>query len=324
MSFIKPIKIGQVTCKNNLILAPMAGITDTPFRIMCLEGGAGLVCAEMVSSSALKFDNQKSKSMLKISDKEHPLSMQVFGGDADTIALACRLAQQNGADIIDINAGCPVKKVNKAGAGCVLLNSLQNLSAIVRAAVKSVEVPVTLKTRIGLTEDKIIVKDLVSLAMDNGAAALILHGRVASKMHTGPVNLLALEDAVKEAKGKLPIIINGGIMAPKDAEIMFNTGADGLMIGRGAIGNPLIFKEILSYFKNGSYDTITAKEKIKMYKTLVQENISFYGPRIGLNRSKKTAGFWINNFNGASTIRNSFVTCQDAVEALKILTIEIT
>ena len=321
MSYIKTLKIGSVICQNNLILAPMAGITDSPFRLLCLKGGAGLVCAEMVSSSALKFDNEKSKKMLQILPKEHPLSMQVFGGDPETIALACKLAEKFGADIIDINAGCPVKKVNKAGAGCILLNDLKLLENIVISAVKSVKVPITLKTRIGLREDKILTKEIVSLAINSGASALILHGRVASKMHSGSVNFEELTKAVNYANNQIPLIVNGGVISPETAKQLFMTGAQGVMIGRGAIGNPFLFSQIKDYLETGEYKSPTAKEKLKMYKYLVKENISFYGNKTGLNRSKKTAGFWINNFDGAAKMRTAFVTCQDADEALKILSI---
>jgi len=322
MSLLKPLKIGSLICKNNLVLAPMAGITDTPFRLLCLEGGAGLVCAEMVSSSALKYGNERSKNMLKLSAKEHPLSMQIFGGDAQTLQLAARLAENAGADIVDINAGCPVKKVNKAGAGCVLLKDLIKLEEMVSLVVKSVKIPVTLKTRIGLTENNILTKDIVNLAINAGAAALILHGRVASKMHSGEVNLIELTKAAELAKNKITLIVNGGVNNPQDAKNLLETCADGIMIGRGAIGNPFIFKQIGDFLTSGNYTEPTAEEKLKKYKFLVQQNIDFYGERVGLNRSKKTAGFWINNFNGAAKIRAAFVLCQEAQKALSLLNLK--
>lgn len=322
MSLLKPLKIGSLTCKNNLVLAPMAGITDTPFRLLCLEGGAGLVCAEMVSSSALKYGNERSKNMLKLSAKEHPLSMQIFGGDVQTLSLAAKLAQEAGADIIDINAGCPVKKVNKAGAGCVLLKDLVKLEEMVSAVVKSVKIPVTLKTRIGLTENNILTKDIVNLAINAGASALILHGRVASKMHNGAVNLEELYKAAELARNKITLIVNGGINKPEEAKTLLETKADGIMIGRGAIGNPFIFKQIEDFLTGGTYTEPTAENKLKKYKCLVQQNIEFYGERVGLNRSKKTAGFWINNFAGAAKIRAEFVLCQEASKALSLLNLK--
>lgn len=322
MALLRPLQIGSLICKNNLVLAPMAGITDTPFRLLCLEGGAGLVCAEMVSSSALKYGNEKSKNMLKISAKEHPLSMQIFGGDAEALVLAAKLAEEAGADIIDINAGCPVKKVNKAGAGCVLLKDLIKLEQMLSAVVKSTKKPVTLKTRIGLTENNLLTKDIVNLAINAGAAALVLHGRAASKMHGGPANLEELTKAAGLAKGKIPLVVNGGITNPAEAKTLLETGADGIMIGRGAIGNPFIFKQIEDFLTNGTYQGPSAEERIKKYKFLVKQNIEFYGERVGLNRSKKTAGFWINDFAGAAKIRAEFVLCQDVNKALSLLNLK--
>ena len=144
MTYLKPLCIGSFSAPNNLVLAPMAGITDTPFRILCLKGGAGLVCAEMVSAYALHYGNPKSGRMLTVAAAEHPVSMQIFGADEQTIAQAARSAQAQGADIVDLNAGCPVKKINKAGAGCVLMKDELKLGRLIEAAVKAVSIPVTL------------------------------------------------------------------------------------------------------------------------------------------------------------------------------------
>jgi len=317
MSFIKPLKIGGFTCRNNLVLAPMAGITDTPFRIMCLKGGAGLVCAEMVSANAIKYANAKSIQMLKTDSKEHPLSMQVFGGDAQTIALACQAAQERGADIIDINAGCPVKKVNKSGAGCVLMKDPQKLAEIVSAAVKSVKVPVTLKTRVSLNRTDILAVLLAKIAQDNGAAAVTLHARAAVDMHSGPANLKALEDACKAVS--IPVIGNGGVIDEASAKAMFETGVSGIMIGRGAIGNPFIFSELCNAFNGKAQTTLATEEKLKLFSELVEESVRFYGERTGISRSKKTVGYWVRNFEGSSAVREKFVRAETLKEAREIL-----
>lgn len=317
MSFIKPLKIGGFVCKNNLVLGPMAGITDTPFRILCLQGGAGLVCAEMVSAHALQYSNKKSIKMLQADSKEHPLSMQVFGGDAQTIALACRLAEESGADIIDINAGCPVKKVNKAGAGCVLMKDPEKIAHIVSAAVKSVKVPVTLKTRVSLNRSDILGPMLAKIAQDNGAAAITLHARAAVDVHSGPPNLNALEDACKAVT--IPVIGNGGVTDEASAKAMFETGVSGIMIGRGAIGNPFIFKELEEKLGGGSATPLTPCDKIKMFKELVHENVKFYGENTGISRSKKTVGYWVKGFNDSSAVREKFVRAVTLKEADEIL-----
>ena len=320
MSFIKPLKLGGFTCPNNLVLAPMAGITDAPFRIMCLKGGAGLVCAEMVSASALKYSNAKSVRMLAVDNKEHPVSMQVFGGDAQTIAEACRLAQESGADIIDINAGCPVKKVNKAGAGCVLMKEPEKIAQIVSAAVKSVKIPVTLKTRVSLNRTDILAPLLAKIAQDNGAAAITLHARAAVDVHSGPANLKALEDACKAVT--IPVIGNGGVVDAQGAKDMFETGVSGVMIGRGAIGNPFIFTEVIQTLGGGEITPLTPAQKVAMFRQLVEENVRFYGERTGVCRSKKTVGYWIKGFKDSSAVREKFVraiTLKEAMDALEIL-----
>ena len=312
MSYVREIKIGKVLCKTNLFLAPMAGITDSPFRIMCLKGGAGLVCAEMVSANALAFDNKKSQKMLKISKEEHPVSMQVFGSQEETIANACKLAEKQGADIIDINAGCPVKKVNKAGAGAVLMKDLPKLARIVKAAVKSVKVPVTLKTRIGLTCGNLLACDLVKLAQDNGAAAITLHARYASQMHTGQCDLKALEQA--RAVCKIPLIANGGAVDAASVNTLFQTGADAVMIGRGAIGNPFLFTELST-----GKPALTFKEKIALFEKLVQANTFYYGEKTGISRTKKVVGFWIKGFSQAAVLRQKLVLANTLKEFKEIL-----
>ncbi|MGB2578224.1 nifR3 family TIM-barrel protein [Elusimicrobium simillimum] len=298
---IKKLRIGTFIAPNNLLLAPMAGITDTPFRIMCLENGAGIVCAEMVSAKAVEYKNEKSVRMLNVDAKEHPVSMQIFGGDVNSISIAARMAERAGADIIDINAGCPVKKINKAGAGCVLIKDEKTLAAIVSAAVNAVKVPVTLKTRIGLTEGSFVGDRLAKLAADEGASAIIMHARYASNIHNGPAELDALAKVV--AAAKIPVIGNGGIVDVAGANKMFETGVAGVMIGRGALGNPKIFESIV----NGKDTPFTQREKVNTYLTLIRENVKFYGEKSGVARSRKTVGFWLSGFPMASQMRSKFV-----------------
>lgn len=316
-ALIKPLKIGSFICPSNLVLAPMAGITDTPFRILCLKGGAGLVCAEMVSAAALQFNSPKSIKMLETSSKEHPLSMQVFGGNAEAVAQACKRAEEQGADIVDINAGCPVKKVNKSGAGCVLMKTPEKIAEILRAAVKSVKIPVTLKTRVSLNRTENLAPLLTKIAQDNGAAAITLHARAAADMHSGEPNLAFLESACKVAK--IPVIGNGGILNSRDAEAMFQTGVSAVMIGRGAIGNPFIFTEINSSLSGGTFTPVSNRQKAEMFLSLVEENVKFYGERTGISRSKKTVGYWLRSFADAAAVREKFVRCETLPQAKEIL-----
>jgi nifR3 family TIM-barrel protein len=310
-NFIRPLKIGAIECPSNLALAPMAGITDAPFRILCREGGAGLVCAEMVSANALKFESQKSLKMLRVNAAERPLSMQIFGGDAQAIALAAKLAQQSGADIIDINAGCPVKKVNKAGAGCVLMKEPAKFGQIIAAAVKSVSVPVTVKTRISLTRGEILGPLLCRIAQDSGAAAVTIHARAAVDVHSGPPNLKALEDCCKAVR--IPIIGNGGIVDAQSARAMLETGCAGIMIGRAAVGNPFIFRQLAG----GAPANL--QDKINLFRRLTEENVKLYGQCTGISRSKKTVGYWVRGFENAAALREALVRARSLEEVLAIL-----
>lgn len=305
MTILSPLQIGQVKLTNNLILAPMAGITDSPFRVLCLQGGAGLVCAEMVSAHALHYGNEKSGRMLQVNPKEHPVSMQIFGSDEQTIVEAAKNAEAAGADIVDLNAGCPVKKINKAGAGCVLMKDEAKLARLLSAAVKSVKIPVTLKTRIALNHKELLAVRLAKLAEDCGAAAVTLHARAAADVHSGEPNVAAVAEAC--AAVKIPVIGNGGI---KDASLVkefLQAGCSGVMIGRGAVGNPFIFQDITDELAGKKPASQDPKKRLEIYLSLVKENASFYGERIGVNRSRKTAGYWIKDFPNASEVRGKFV-----------------
>ncbi len=312
MNYIRPLKIGTFTAPNNLVLAPMAGITDTPFRILCLKGGAGIVCAEMVSAHALHYGNPKSGRMLTVAEKEHPVSMQIFGADEETIREAARQAQAQGADIIDLNAGCPVKKINKAGAGCVLMKDELKLGRLIEAAVKAVQIPITLKTRIALNHKELLAVRLAKLAQNAGAAAITLHARAAVDVHTGAPNI----NAVGEACGavSIPVIGNGGVVNAHVARQFLDVGCAGVMIGRGAVGNPFIFEDIKAGLNGQAIAPITAQKRLQIYLALIRENVTYYGERIGVNRSRKTAGYWICNFPNAAEVRGQFVRLDTLAE----------
>ena len=305
MTILSPLQIGQVKLTNNLILAPMAGITDSPFRVLCLQGGAGLVCAEMVSAHALHYGNEKSGRMLQVNPKELPVSMQIFVSVEQTIAEAAKNAEAAGADIVDLNAGCPVKKINKAGAGCVLMKDEAKLARLLSAAVKSVKIPVTLKTRIALNHKELLAVRLAKLAEDCGAAAVTLHARAAVDVHSGEPNVAAVAEAC--AAVKIPVIGNGGIKDSSLVKEFLQAGCSGVMIGRGAVGNPFIFQDITDELAGKKPASQDPKKRLEIYLGLVKENASFYGERIGVNRSRKTAGYWIKDFPNASEVRGKFV-----------------
>ncbi len=316
MSLLRPLAIGSVTLSNNLVLAPMAGITDSPFRVLCLKGGAGLVCAEMVSAHALHYGNAKSGRMLQVNPKEHPVSMQIFGSDEETISQAARQAELAGADIVDLNAGCPVKKINKAGAGCVLMKDEIKLARLLTAAVKSAKIPVTLKTRIALNHQEILGVRLAQLAQSCGAAAVTLHARAAVDVHSGDPNVDALAQAC--AAVKIPVIGNGGVTDAARAKQFLEAGCAGVMIGRGAVGNPFIFQDIMDELAGRAPQRLTPKKRLEIYEKLIKENVAYYGERIGINRSRKTAGYWINGFANASAVRGEFVRLDTWAEVKKL------
>jgi len=316
MSAVKQIKVGSFLAANNLWLAPMAGVTDGPFRALCLRGGAGVVCAEMVSAHAVHYGNARSTRMLQIDPREKPVSMQIFGSDEATIAQAARAAQDYGADIIDINAGCPVKKINKAGAGCVLMKDPVHLGRLVAAAVKAVSVPVTLKTRIALKRGHILGPEIARIAESEGASAIMMHARAAEDMHTGEPDLEALAKVC--ASVKIPVFGNGGITGAQMAQKFFETGCAGLLIGRGAVGNPYIFSDICKELAGEKATALDHKRRAEIYLALIEENVAHYGERIGVGRSKKTAGYWLRDFPGAADLRAQFVRLEKLEDIKKL------
>ena len=304
-AWVRELKIGSFTAPNNLWLAPMAGVTDGPFRALCLRGGAGVVCAEMVSAHAVHYGNARSRRMLQVDAREKPVSMQIFGSDEQTIAEAALAAEACGADLIDINAGCPVKKINKAGAGCVLMKDPVHLGHLVAAAVKAVKVPVTLKTRIALKRGVLLGAEIARVAESEGAAAVAMHARAAEDVHSGEPDLEALAHVC--AAVKIPVLGNGGITDGAVAEKFFKAGCAGLLIGRAAVGNPYIFRDIAQALNGQTPAPMGPARRVQIYLELIEENVLRYGEKIGVGRSKKTAGYWLRDFPNAAEVRGRFV-----------------
>ena len=316
-AFVRPLSIGSFTAPNNLWLAPMAGITDGPFRALCLRGGAGVVCAEMVSAHALHYENPRSLRMLAISEREKPVSMQIFGSDEQTISEAARAAEARGADIIDINAGCPVKKINRAGAGCVLMKDPVFLGRLVSAAVKAVKVPVTLKTRISLKRGKLLGDEIARIAESEGASAVLMHARAAEDVHAGEPDLEALAKVC--ASVKIPVLGNGGIDGAEKAQQFFDAGCAGLLIGRAAVGNPYLFRDIAQELAGEKPQPLDNRRRVEIYLALIEENVAHYGEKIGIGRSKKTAGYWLRDFAGAAEVRGKFVRMEKLTDIKELL-----
>lgn len=311
-AWVHELKIGSFTAPNNLWLAPMAGVTDGPFRALCLRGGAGVVCAEMVSAHAVHYGNARSRRMLQVDAREKPVSMQIFGSDEQTIAEAALAAEACGADVIDINAGCPVKKINKAGAGCVLMKDPVHLGRLVAAAVKAVKVPVTLKTRIALKRGVLLGAEIARVAESEGAAAVAMHARAAEDVHSGEPDLEALAHVC--AAVKIPVLGNGGITDGAMAEQFFKAGCAGLLIGRAAVGNPYIFRDIAQALNGQTPAPMGPARRVQIYLELIEENVLRYGEKIGIGRSKKTAGYWLRDFPNAAEVRGRFVRLEQLAD----------
>ena len=301
--YLKKLKIGNVELENNLILAPMAGITDLPFRSVCKEFKPGMVCTEMVSSKAIFYEDEKTKLLLNTEGEKRPISMQIFGSDEETMGYAAREVSKL-ADILDINMGCPAPKVVKNGDGSKLLLDLEKAEKIIKTVAKNSEVPVTVKFRKGWNNDNIVACDLAKIAENAGVSAITIHGRTREEYYSGKVDL----DIIKKVKESvnIPVIGNGDITDEESALKMFEyTGVDGIMIGRGAMGNPWIFEQIEYYLKTGEkFQKPTNQQKYEILKKHIQLDIKEKGEVIALNEMRKHISWYTKNMKDSSTFRD--------------------
>lgn len=313
----RPVSIGPLQLKNNLALAPMAGITNAAFRILAAEGGAGLVVTEMVSAESIKYGNKKSFKMLELLPGEHPAAIQVFGADPNSMALAAQAAERAGADAVDINAGCPVKKVRRSGSGAELMRSPLLLGEIISKMVKSVKVPVTVKFRVGLVEGENLGPLLARVAEESGAAAITLHGRPASQFHTGPIDLPAM--AAAAAAVKIPVFGNGGVADAAGARAMLEAGCAGVAIGRAAVYNPALFAEIAAGLSGLEAASVTSAARMRLFMRFLELNAGIYGEEHGLARARKLVGYWLKGLPGAAGARGAFMSLKTLKEAEALL-----
>lgn len=299
-------KIRDVILPNRLVLAPMAGITNEAFRILCKEMGCGLVVAEMVSDKAIGFQNERTLKMTKVNPVEHPISMQIFGGDVDSLVQAAKyIDQYSDADIIDINMGCPVNKVAKRShAGAALLRDPEKVYEIVKSVVENVRKPVTVKMRIGWDLEEINAVENAKKIEQAGASAITVHGRTRSQFYTGKADLDWIKK-VKEAV-KIPVIGNGDIIDIESAVHMLEyTGVDAIAIGRGALGNPFIFREIDAYFTRGERIAKPSAEEI--YQTILKHHellLHLKGERLAMLEMRSHVAWYLKGMPGSARIKD--------------------
>lgn len=298
--------IGNVFINGNVVLAPMASITDMPYRLLARQGGASLVCSEMISAKALCHHNKKTENMLIVHQDEHPVSMQIFSGDPESMRIAAEKVEAAHADIIDINLGCPVKKVKKSGSG-VALASEDKWIKVVRAVVKSVRIPVTIKIRTGLTADHNTAPYVCSIAEQVGVSAVAIHARPASQHHTGPVFWEQVRDAVE--KVTIPVIVSGGIYdGPSAKKALQQTGCAAVMIGRAAFGDFNIFKRIQYFLDEGiSLKPPSTDDKINTFLKHLKLNCDYYGEAMGIKRLRKIIPYYIKGLPEAASLRNELL-----------------
>ena len=313
-------KIGNVEIENQLVLAPMAGITNEAFRSICKEMGAGLVVCEMISDKALSFHNAKTIKMTGVSQNEHPLSMQIFGADKETLVYAAKWIYENtDADIIDINMGCPVNKVAKrAGAGSSLLKNSNKVYEITKAVVEATPLPVTVKIRIGWDENNINAVENAKMIEKAGACAIAVHGRTRAQMYSGHANLDVIKEVVEAVN--IPVVGNGDIVdGPSALHMLEYTGCKAIMIGRGALGNPWIFKEINAYFAGEEFKRPSKEEIYNMIVDQYERLLKLKGERLALLEMRSHVGWYLKGMQGSAQIKNKANQALSFEEVKKIL-----
>ena len=315
--YIHKLKIGDVELENNLILAPMAGVTDKPFRIICKKFGPGLVCTEMGSSRAMFHNDQKTKRLFDTEGEKRPVSFQIFGSDEETLAYATKYVS-GFADIIDFNMGCPAPKVVKNGDGSRLLLDLLKAKKMIETVVNNSSVPVTLKFRTGWDKDHIVATDVAKIAEECGVSAITIHGRTRSEYYSGKANLEIIRK-VKESVN-IPVIGNGDVVDEISAKEMFEkTGVDGIMIGRGSFGNPWIFREIKYYLETGEFlDKPKNTEKLEIIKEHINLAVEQKG-EIAIKELRKHIAWYVKGLKNSSEFRNNINKIETKEELEKAL-----
>lgn len=314
------MKIGNVEIKNGLCLGPMAGVTDLPFRLLCKEMGCGLTCTEMVSAKAILYKNKNTKELLKSCPEEGVSAVQLFGSDPDIMAeIAAKLDVETDHDIIDVNMGCPVPKIVNNGEGSALMKNPKLVGEILSKMVKAVKKPVTVKFRKGFDDTSINATEIAKVAEDVGVAAVAVHGRTRAQFYSGKADWDIIAD-VKRAV-KIPVIGNGDIFSGEDAKRMLEyTGCDGIMVGRGAKGNPWIFREISTYLESGE---VPARPSVAEIKKMIIRQMNMMieekGEFTAIREMRKHISWYTAGAHNSTKIRKAVNETVDKNEIIRLL-----
>lgn len=298
------MKIGNVSIENNLILAPMAGVTDLPFRLLCKEQGCGLLYTEMVSAKAILYKNKNTESLMEVTEGENPISLQLFGSEPEIMAEIAKQVEERPFDIIDVNMGCPVPKVVNNGEGSALMKNPRLVGEIISAMTKAVRKPVTIKIRKGFNDDMVNAVEIAHIAQECGAAAVAVHGRTREQYYSGKADW----DIIAQVKESIsiPVIGNGDVNSAEDAiAMMEKTHCDGVMIGRGSQGNPWIFSRINHYMKTGELLPKPDKEQVKsMILRHAALQLKYKGEYIGIREMRKHFAWYTAGYPNSAALRN--------------------
>lgn len=312
---MKHLKIGNIELENRYILGPMAGVTDLPFRLLCKEQGAGLLCMEMVSAKAIYYNNRNTESLLEIHPDETPVSLQLFGSDPKIMSEMAKRIEERPFAILDVNMGCPVPKVVRNGEGSALMKEPKLAYEIVSALVKAIDKPVTVKIRKGFDDDHVNAVEIAKIIEEAGAAAVAVHGRTREQYYSGKADWDIIRQ-VKEAVS-IPVIGNGDVTSPQKADVLVRqTGCDGIMISRGAEGNPWIFSEMIHWEETGELPSRPDKDEIReMMLKHARLQLKYKGEFCGIREMRKHVAWYTKGLKGAARLREKV----NAVESLEEL-----
>jgi nifR3 family TIM-barrel protein len=316
------VKIANIELPDfPLLLAPMEDVSDPPFRAVCKDNGADLMYTEFISSEGLIRDAIKSRHKLDIFDYERPIGIQIFGGDEESLALAAKIVDVTNPDLLDINFGCPVKKVALKGAGAGVLKDIDLMVRLTDAVVKATNLPVTVKTRLGWDEDSKNIEEVAERLQDVGIKALAIHGRTRSQMYKGEADWTLIEKVKNNQRIQIPIFGNGDIDSPQKAKLYKERyGVDGIMIGRAAIGYPWIFREIKHYVQTGELlAPPTLEERVTVAKKHLRKSVEWKGPIVGINEMRRHYANYLKGLPNIKEFRNRLVTLKEMEEVEAVL-----